>query len=211
MFGPLANIAAAAFAPDPTYTAAPKFKKFDYTPVALQRAAGNQAMANTRQAIRMGAPTQGSYLANVGVSMPSAGAQIGSQVAQTRYGIDSQNIGLMNQEAQLRAAQAEKNALMKDQSISNRWKLGMEAAAGVGRNIQGFSKDMGAKEMQDQLLNQLRTGDFAIIGYDNVNGTLVPKLAPAGVATYNDGTITLSNGQRARRNPDTGKYEIIPQ
>jgi len=211
MFGPLANAAAAAFAPDPTYTAAPKFKKFDYTPVALQRAAGNQAMANTRQAIRMGAPTQGSYLANVGVSMPSAGAQIGSQVAQTRYGIDSQNIGLMNQEAQLRAAQAEKNALMKDQSISNRWKLGMEAAAGVGRNIQGFSKDMGAKEMQDQLLNQLRTGDFAIIGYDNVNGTLVPKLAPAGVATYNDGTITLSNGQRARRNPDTGKYEIIPQ
>jgi hypothetical protein len=210
MFGPLANAAAAAFAPDPTYTAAPKFKKFDYTPVALQRAAGNQAMANTRQAIRMGAPTQGSYLANVGVAMPSAGAQIGTQLAQTRYGIDSQNIGLINQESQLRAAQAEKNALMKDQSISNRWKLGMEAAAGTGRNIQGFSKDMGAKEMQDQLLNQLRTGDFAVIGYDNVNGTLVPKLAPAGVATYNDGTITLSNGQRARRNPNTGQLELIP-
>jgi hypothetical protein len=210
MFGPLANAAAAAFAPDPTYTAAPKFKKFDYTPVALQRAAGNQAMANTRQAIRMGAPTQGSYLANVGVAMPSAGAQIGTQLAQTRYGIDSQNIGLINQEAQLRAAQAEKNALMKDQSISNRWKLGMEAAAGTGRNIQGFSKDMGAKGMQDQLLNQLRTGDFAVIGYDNVNGTLVPKLAPTGVATYNDGTITLSNGQRARRNPNTGKFELIP-
>lgn len=209
MLGPLANAAAAAFAPDPTYTAAPKFKKFDYTPVALQRAAGNQAMANTRQAIRMGAPTQGSYLANVGVSMPSAGAQIGSQVAQTRYGIDSQNIGLMNQEAQLRAAQAEKNALMKDQSISNRWKLGMEAAAGVGRNIQGFSKDMGAKEMQDQLLNQLRTGDFAIIGYDNVNGTLVPKLAPAGVATYNDGSYTAPNGKRFKWNPETENFEPI--
>ena len=209
MFGPLANAAAAAFAPDPTYTAAPKFKKFDYTPVALQRAAGNQAMANTRQAIRMGAPTQGSYLANVGVSMPSAGAQIGSQVAQTRYGIDSQNIGLMNQEAQLRAAQAEKNALMKDQSISNRWKLGMEAAAGVGRNIQGFSKDMGAKEMQDQLLNQLRTGDFAIIGYENVNGTLVPKLAPAGVATYNDGSYTAPNGKRFKWNPETENFEPI--
>jgi uncharacterized protein (DUF433 family) len=209
MFGPLANAAAAAFAPDPTYTAAPKFKKFDYTPVALQRAAGNQAMANTRQAIRMGAPTQGSYLANVGVSMPSAGAQIGTQLAQTRYGIDSQNIGLINQEAQLRAAQAEKNALMKDQSISNRWKLGMEAAAGTGRNIQGFSKDMGAKGMQDQLLNQLRTGDFAVIGYDNVNGTLVPKLAPAGVATYNDGTITAPNGQRLKWNTETNKYEPI--
>jgi hypothetical protein len=209
MFGPLANAAAAAFAPDPTYTAAPKFKKFDYTPVALQRAAGNQAMANTRQAIRMGAPTQGSYLANVGVAMPSAGAQIGTQLAQTRYGIDSQNIGLINQEAQLRAAQAEKNALMKDQSISNRWKLGMEAAAGTGRNIQGFSKDMGAKEMQDQLLNQLRTGDFAVIGYDNVNGTLVPKLAPAGVATYNDGTHTAPNGQRLKWNSQTEQYEII--
>jgi hypothetical protein len=209
MFGPLANAAAAAFAPDPTYTAAPKFKKFDYTPVALQRAAGNQAMANTRQAIRMGAPTQGSYLANVGVAMPSAGAQIGTQLAQTRYGIDSQNIGLINQESQLRAAQAEKNALMKDQSISNRWKLGMEAAAGTGRNIQGFSKDMGAKGMQDQLLNQLRTGDFAVIGYDNVNGTLVPKLAPAGVATYNDGTITAPNGQRLKWNTETNKYEPI--
>jgi len=207
MFGPLANAAAAAFAPDPTYTAAPKFKKFDYTPVALQRAAGNQAMANTRQAIRMGAPTQGSYLANVGVAMPSAGAQIGTQLAQTRYGIDSQNIGLINQEATLRAAQAEKNALMKDQSISNRWKLGMEAAAGTGRNIQGFSKDMGAKEMQDQLLNQLRTGDFAVIGYDNVNGTLVPKLAPTGVATYNDGTHTAPNGQRLKWNSQTKKYE----
>jgi hypothetical protein len=209
MFGPLANAAAAAFAPDPTYTAAPKFKKFDYTPVALQRAAGNQAMANTRQAIRMGAPTQGSYLANVGVAMPSAGAQIGTQLAQTRYGIDSQNIGLINQEATLRAAQAEKNALMKDQSISNRWKLGMEAAAGTGRNIQGFSKDMGAKEMQDQLLNQLRTGDFAVIGYDNVNGTLVPKLAPTGVATYNDGTHTAPNGQRLKWNSQTKQYEII--
>jgi hypothetical protein len=211
MFGPLANAAAAAFAPDPTYTAAPKFKKFDYTPVALQRAAGNQAMANTRQAIRMGAPTQGSYLANVGVAMPSAGAQIGTQLAQTRYGIDSQNIGLINQESQLRAAQAEKNALMKDQSISNRWKLGMEAAAGTGRNIQGFSKDMGAKGMQDQLLNQLRTGDFAVIGYDNVNGTLVPKLAPAGVATYNDGSYTAPNGKRFKWNPETENFEPIKQ
>jgi hypothetical protein len=209
MFGPLANAAAAAFAPDPTYTAAPKFKKFDYTPVALQRAAGNQAMANTRQAIRMGAPTQGSYLANVGVAMPSAGAQIGTQLAQTRYGIDSQNIGLINQEAQLRAAQAEKNALMKDQSISNRWKLGMEAAAGTGRNIQGFSKDMGAKEMQDMVVNQLRTGDFAIIGYENVNGTLIPKLAPTGVATYNDGSYTAPNGKRFKWNPETENFEPI--
>jgi hypothetical protein len=141
--------------------------------------------------------------------MPSAGAQIGTQLAQTRYGIDSQNIGLINQEATLRAAQAEKNALMKDQSISNRWKLGMEAAAGTGRNIQGFSKDMGAKQMQDQLLNQLRTGDFAIIGYDNVNGTLVPKLAPTGVATYNDGSYTAPNGKRFKWNPETENFEPI--
>ena len=211
MLGPLANAAAAAFAPDPTYTAAPKLGRYDYTPVALQRAQANQAMANTRQAIRMGAPTQGSYLANVGVALPSAGASYGSQIAQTRYGIDAQNMGLANQEATLRAAQAEKNALLKDQSISNRWKLGMEAAAGTGRNIQGFSKDLAAKEMQDMMVNQLRTGDFSVIGYENVNGTLVPRLAPTGLANYNDGTITLSNSQRARVNPQTGKYELISE
>jgi hypothetical protein len=210
MLGPLANAAAAAFAPDPTYTAAPKLGRYDYTPVALQRAQANQAMANTRQAIRMGAPTQGSYLANVGVALPSAGASYGSQIAQTRYGIDAQNMGLANQEATLRAAQAEKNALMKDQSISNRWKLGMEAAAGTGRNIQGFSKDLAAKRMQDMMVNQLRTGDFSSIGYDLVNGKLVPKVAPAGLATYNDGITTLNNGQRIRFNPETEKYELLP-
>ena len=210
MLGPLANAAAAAFAPDPTYTAAPKLGRYDYTPVALQRAQANQAMANTRQAIRMGAPTQGSYLANVGVALPSAGANYGSQIAQTRYGIDAQNMGLANQEATLRAAQAEKNALMKDQSISNRWKLGMEAAAGTGRNIQGFSKDLAAKEMQDMMVNQLRTGDFSSIGYDLVNGKLVAKVAPAGLATYNDGIMTLNNGQRVRVNPQTGQYELLP-
>ena len=210
MLGPLANAAAAAFAPDPTYTAAPKLGRYDYTPVALQRAQANQAMANTRQAIRMGAPTQGSYLANVGVALPSAGANYGSQIAQTRYGIDAQNMGLANQEASLRAAQAEKNALMKDQSISKRWKLGMEAAAGTGRNIQGFSKDLAAKRMQDMMVNQLRTGDFSSIGYDLVNGKLVPKVAPAGLATYNDGITTLNNGQRIRFNPETEKYELLP-
>lgn len=210
MLGPLANAAAAAFAPDPTYTAAPKLGRYDYTPVALQRAQANQAMANTRQAIRMGAPTQGSYLANVGVALPSAGANYGSQIAQTRYGIDAQNMGLANQEATLRAAQAEKNALMKDQSISNRWKLGMEAAAGTGRNIQGFSKDLAAKRMQDMMVNQLRTGDFSSIGYDLVNGKLVSKVAPAGLATYNDGTYLLRNGQKVRFNPETEEYELLP-
>ena len=209
MLGPLANAAAAAFAPDPTYTAAPKLGRYDYTPVALQRAQANQAMANTRQAIRMGAPTQGSYLANVGVALPSAGASYGSQIAQTRYGIDAQNMGLANQEATLRAAQAEKNALLKDQSISNRWKLGMEAAAGTGRNIQGFSKDLAAKEMQDMMINQLRTGDFSVIGYENVNGTLVPRLAPTGLANYNDGTYTLSDGKRVKYNPETKNFDPI--
>jgi hypothetical protein len=211
MLGPLANAAAAAFAPDPTYTAAPKLGRYDYTPVALQRAQANQAMANTRQAIRMGAPTQGSYLANVGVALPSAGANYGSQIAQTSYGIGAQNIALANEEAKLRAKQAGDNALMKDQSISNKWKLGMEAAAGTGRNIQGFSKDLAAKRMQDMLVNQLRTGDFSAIGYDLVDGKLYPKLAPTGLATYNDGTIILSNGQKARRIPGTDKYELIPQ
>ena len=210
MLGPLANAAAAAFAPDPTYTAAPKLGRYDYTPVALQRAQANQAMANTRQAIRMGAPTQGSYLANVGVALPSAGANYGSQIAQTRYGIDAQNMALANQEASLRAAQADKNALMTDQSIEKRWKLGMEAAAGTGRNIQGFSKDLAAKRMQDMMVNQLRTGDFSSIGYDLVNGKLVPKVAPAGLATYNDGITTLNNGQRIRFNPETEKYELLP-
>lgn len=209
MLGPLANAAAAAFAPDPTYTAAPKLGRYDYTPVALQRAQANQAMANTRQAIRMGAPTQGSYLANIGVALPSAGANYGSQIAQTRYGIDAQNMGLANQEATLRAAQAEKNALLKDQSISNRWKLGMEAAAGTGRNIQGFSKDLAAKEMQDMMVNQLRTGDFSVIGYENVNGTLVPRLAPTGLANYNDGTFTLSDGKRVKYNPETKNFDPI--
>ena len=119
-------------------------------------------------------------------------------------------MALANQEASLRAAQADKNALMTDQSIEKRWKLGMEAAAGTGRNIQGLSKDLAAKRMQDMMVNQLRTGDFSSIGYDLVNGKLVPKVAPAGLATYNDGITTLNNGQRIRFNPETEKYELLP-
>jgi hypothetical protein len=209
MVGPLSNIAAAAFAPDPTYAAAPKLKRYDYTPVALQQAAGNQALANTREGFRRGAPTQGSYLSNMTVASPSMAMNLGDALAKTRYGIDTNNIGIANQEAQLAAAQAERNALLKDQSIANRWQLGMKGAEGIGKNIQGFSKDMGAKSMQDMLLNQMKTGDFSVIGYELVDGKIFPKFAPAGLATYNNGVITLTNGEKAKYNPETGTYETI--
>jgi len=207
MVGPLSNIAAAAFAPDPTYTAAPKLQRYDYTPVALQQAAGNQALANTREGFRRGAPTQGSYLSNMAVASPSMAMNLGEALAKTRYGIDTSNIGIANQEAQLAAAQAEKNALLKDQSIANRWQLGMKGAEGIGSNVQGFSKDMGAKRMQDMIVNSMKTGDFSIIGYDMVNGQLIPKLAPTGVTTYNDGTYTAPNGKRYKWNPETENFQ----
>jgi len=207
MVGPLSNIAAAAFAPDPTYTAAPKLQRYDYTPVALQQAAGNQALANTREGFRRGAPTQGSYLSNMAVASPSMAMNLGEALAKTRYGIDTSNIGIANQEAQLAAAQAEKNALLKDQSIANRWQLGMKGAEGIGSNVQGFSKDMGAKRMQDMIVNSMKTGDFSIIGYDVVNGQLIPKLAPSGLATY-ENIIETDDGRRYKKNPD-GTYTEI--
>lgn len=209
MVGPLSNIAAAAFAPDPTYVAAPKFQKYDYTPVALQQASGNQALANTREGFRRSSPTQGSYLSNMAVASPSMAMNLGEALAKTRYGIDTSNIGIANQEAQLAAAQAEKNALLKDQSIANRWQLGLKGAEGIGKNVQSFSKDMGAKSMQDMLLNQMKTGDFSVIGYELVDGEIIPKLAPSGLATYDENIITLTTGEKAKYNPETGTYEII--
>lgn len=209
MVGPLGNIAAAAFAPDPTYAAAPKFQKYDYTPVALQQASGNQALANTREGFRRSSPTQGSYLSNMAVASPSMAMNLGEALAKTRYGIDTSNIGIANQEAQLAAAQAEKNALLKDQSIANRWQLGLKGAEGIGKNVQSFSKDMGAKSMQDMLLNQMKTGDFSVIGYELVDGEIIPKLVPSGLATYDENIITLTTGEKAKYNPETGTYEII--
>lgn len=208
MIGPAANMVAAAAAPDPTYNYAPKFQKFNYTPVALKKAAANQALATMKDYFRNNAPTQASYLSNMASGVASLNTALGSALAETRYGIDNQNITLANQEALTAANVAAQNNLMKDQSTANRWNLGLKGAEGIGKNFQAFLKDMGAKESQDMIINNLKTKDFGALSYDLVNGKIVPRIDPSGSALY-DGIIEI-NGKKYIKLPN-GKYAEIQQ
>jgi len=206
MVGPVANMVAAAASPDATYNYAPKFQRFNYTPVALRRAAANQALATMKDSIRTGSPTQAAYLSNMASGTASLNTALGSALAETRYGIDNQNITLANQEAQNAANIAAQNNLLKDQSIANRWNLGLKGAEGIGKNFQTFLKDMGARESQDMMINNLRTKDFGALSYDLVNGKIVPRITPSGSALY-DGEIEV-NGKKYIKLP-SGQYAEI--
>ena len=206
MVGPVANMVAAAASPDATYNYAPKFQRFNYTPVALRRAAANQALATMKDSIRTGSPTQAAYLSNMASGTASLNTALGSALAETRYGIDNQNITLANQEAQNAANVAAQNNLMKDESIANRWNLGLKGAEGIGKNFQTFLKDMGARESQDMMINNLRTKDFGALSYDLVNGKIVPRITPSGSALY-DGEIEV-NGKKYIKLP-SGQYAEI--
>jgi hypothetical protein len=209
LVGPAANIIAAAAAPDPTYTAAPKFKRLGYTPVALRRAANNQALATLRDSLRTQSPTQGNFISNMATAAPSMGASLGNALAETRYSIDAQNLGIDNQEAQAIAQMAAQNALLKDQSIAQRWQLGLKGAEGIGKSVQGFTKDMGSRSLQDMMIQNMKTKDFGLMNYEIKNGRLVPRINPSGTATY-PGEIRLPNGQRVILNPD-GTYTPIEE
>jgi hypothetical protein len=150
--GPIANMIAASAIPDATYTAPAKMQRLGYTPVALARQQANQAIASTREGMRMGAPTQGSYLSNLAVSLPTTAAQTGQLLAKTRYGIDTANVEIANQEALNRQAVAQQNALLKDQSIAQRWNLGLAGAEGIGKGIQGLTSDLTKRDREKDML-----------------------------------------------------------
>ena len=202
--GPIANMIAAAAIPDATYTPAAKFKRQGYTPVALARQQANQAIAANRDAMRMAAPTQGSLLGNLAVSLPSTASSLGNMLAQTRYGIDAANIDITNKEALNRQAVAQQNALLKDQSIAQRWNLGLAGAQGIGTGMQGLTRDLSQRQREDYMINNMKTSDFAGFKYvQDPNDPKKFKMVPSytGSATYTD-----ENGNTVITGADGKKY-----
>ena len=167
--GPIANMIAAGAVPDATYTPPAKLERLGYTPVALARQQANQAIAANREAMRMNSGSEASYLSNLGVSLPSTASALGSLLAQTRYGIDTSNVGIANQEALNAQAVAQQNALLKDQSIAQRWNLGLAGAEGIGKGVQGLSKDLAQRTKEDEMIRSLKTGDFSLLGVELID------------------------------------------
>jgi hypothetical protein len=198
---------AAAAIPDATYTAPAKMQRLGYTPVALARQQANQAIASTREGMRMGAPTQGSYLSNLAVSLPTTAAQTGQLLAKTRYGIDTANVEIANQEALNRQAVAQQNALLKDQSIAQRWNLGLAGAEGIGKGIQGLTSDLTKRDREKDMLRGLSTSDFANLKIvqdpnDPTKFRYVPSYT--GSATYSD-----AQGNQIVTGADGKRYMVI--
>jgi hypothetical protein len=157
--------------------------------------------------MRMGAPTQGSYLSNLAVSLPTTAAQTGQLLAKTRYGIDAANVEIANQEALNAQAVAQENAKLKDLTIGQRWNLGLAGAEGIGRAAQGLTRDLSQKAREEEMLRGLSTSDFANLKIvqdpnDPTKFRYVPSYT--GSATYND-----AQGNQIVTGPDGKKYMVV--
>lgn len=200
----IANIIAGAAAPNATYTAPAKFKKLGYKPLALARQETSNVAATTKDAFRTGSPTQASYLSNLSVSLPASSTSLAKMLGEMQYGIDSSNAQIETQEGLNRQQVMEKNALLKDQSIAQRWNLGLKGVEGISKGIQGVSKDLAAKRLQDQMISNMSTQDFSVVNLDDT-GKLV--LNPSGTATYNQWVpVTLKNGKTGYYNSETREF-----
>jgi hypothetical protein len=204
---PIANLVASITGRDTRAAAPLKFEKPDYTPVAIQRAAANQALANTREALRRGAPTQGNYLSNLAITAPSLAANVGREIANKRFEI-GKTIADIDMRQQLANDQNRKFNLMnqaRDQAA--REQLRLEAAKGFSTIGQGVTKDLGETLYEANILRNLETRDFSPFNYiKDEKGRFKQVLSPRGAALYRDNT---TNNQIVTDNQDN-KYMILP-
>jgi hypothetical protein len=204
---PIANLVASITGRDTRAAAPLKFEKPDYTPVAIQRAAANQALANTREALRRGSPTQGNYLSNLTVTAPSLAANVGREIGNKRFEIGKSRAEIDMRE-QVSNDQIRKYNLMnqaRDQAA--REQLRLEAARGFSTIGQGITKDLGETLYEADILRNLETRDFSPFNYiKDEKGRFKQVLSPRGAALYRDNT---TNNQIVTDNQGN-EYMILP-
>ena len=204
---PLANIVASYTAKDTRAASPLKFERPGYEPVALARQAGNQALANTREALRRGAPTQGSYLSNLAITAPSMGVNVGKQVAEQRANIDSKRGQIQAQEQIYNDRIRQFNILNQAKDEASRNQLRMEAAAGLGDIGQGVITDVYKTRGQEEMLRALESKDFSPFKFErDAKGRWKQVLSPRGAAYYQNSKGT----NQVVTDSEGNTYEVLP-
>ena len=204
---PLANIVASYTAKDTRAASPLKFERPGYEPVALARQAGNQALANTREALRRGAPTQGSYLSNLAITAPSMGVNVGRQVAEQRANIDSKRGQIQAQEQIYNDRIRQFNILNQAKDEASRNQLRMEAAAGLGDIGQGVITDAYKTRGQEEMLRALESKDFSPFKFQkDAKGRWKQVLSPRGAAYYQNSKGT----NQVVTDSEGNTYEVLP-
>jgi uncharacterized protein (DUF433 family) len=204
---PLANIVASYTAKDTRAASPLKFERPGYEPVALARQAGNQALANTREALRRGAPTQGSYLSNLAITAPSMGVNVGKQVAEQRANIDSKRGQIQAQEQIYNDRIRQFNILNQAKDEASRNQLRMQGAAGLGDIGQGVITDAYKTRGQEEMLRALESKDFSPFKFErDAKGRWKQVLSPRGAAYYQNSKGT----NQVVTDSEGNKYEVLP-
>ena len=186
---PIANLVASITGRDTRAAAPLKFEKPDYTPVAIQRAAANQALANTREALRRGSPTQGNYLSNLTVTAPSLAANVGREIANKRFEIGKSRSEIDIREQAANDQNRKFNIMNQARDQAAREQLRLEAARGFSTIGQGVTKDLGETLYEANILRNLETKDFSPFNYiRDEKGRFKQVLSPRGAAIYRDNT-----------------------
>ena len=204
---PIANLVASITGRDTRAAAPLKFEKPDYTPVAIQRAAANQALANTREALRRGSPTQGNYLSNLTVTAPSLAANVGREIANKRFEIGKSRAEIDMREQVSNDQNRKFNIMNQARDQAAREQLRLEAARGFSTIGQGVTKDLGETLYEADILRNLETRDFSPFNYiRDEKGRFKQVLSPRGAALYRDNT---TNNQIVTDNQGN-EYMILP-
>jgi hypothetical protein len=211
---PIANLVASITGKDTRAAAPLKFEKPDYTPVAIQRAAANQALANTREALRRGSPTQGNYLSNLAITAPSLAANVGREIANKRFEIGKSRAEIDMREQVSNDQNRKFNIMNQARDQGAREQLRLAAAKGFSTIGQGVTKDLGETLYEADILRNLETKDFSPFNYTkDKKGRFKQVLSPRGAAMYRDTTtnnqiVTDDQGNSYMLLPE-GKIQLI--
>lgn len=160
--GPLANFAAAAFAPDGRVNRHIDLRTTNTTPAEqIAKQQSNEAIAAGLYNFK-NAPTAGSFLGNVATALPKINQQTGATLAGIRYQGDLQNNQILNQENMVNQQIDTANNLIKDQSTAQRWNLGLAGAENLGNNLVGIGRDVNANNMQNTILPFIETPNYGL-------------------------------------------------
>jgi len=163
MFGPLANITAAAFSKGSLMNPKIQYDRINNRPaeVLAEQQAANQT-ATSRDAFRNLSPTAGSFLTNMGITSTNNAAALGRNIADINLKGQQMNQGIQMQETNMNQAITSGNNAMRDADRARRWQLAMEGAAGIGNNLMGINRDINANRSQNTALKFLNTPNYRI-------------------------------------------------
>lgn len=164
MIGPAANFIAAALAPGPRLNPHVNLNTVNAAvPMSIAMRQGNESKAGYMNALKNNAYTAGSLLGNMGAVYPQANAESASAIADLNYRINQGNVETKNRQELVNQGITSQNNLMQDQSMAQRWNLGLKGAENLGQNMMGIGRDMNMMNRDRSMLGMTDQANWKIV------------------------------------------------